>query len=276
MSGTPRSSSTGSPAATLAGEEVAVRLDNHSVLEAASVRVAAGELVGLVGPNGSGKTTLLRALLGVLPLHGGRVLLDDRPIADWPADARARRVAYVPQGGVCHWPLDVRAIVTLGRLPHAGPLGRVRRAEDGAAIAAAMEAMQVTQLADRPVTEISGGERMRVMVARALAADPALLLADEPTASLDPYHQLHTLELLADLAARGRGVLVVLHDLTLAARFCHRIVLLDRGRSQVDGAPAMTLAPARLAEAFNIAEWPGRDRTGPVLFPWQRVPPGSA
>jgi iron complex transport system ATP-binding protein len=257
------------PGVQLAAEHVRVQLKRRVVLEDASVRVGAGEIVGLVGPNGSGKTTFVRALMGFLPLSGGQIRLDDRLLHEWRSFDRARRLAYVAQTGGSHWPLHVRNLVALGRLPYAGMLGRAR-AEDDDAIDEAMRAMQVEHLADRPVTAISDGERMRVLLARALASNPALLLADEPTASLDPYHQLRTLEILSSLATGSRGVLVVLHDLTLAARFCQRVVLMDRGRTRVDGPPSETFEASHLAATFNIALWPGRETTGPVLFPWQR------
>jgi iron complex transport system ATP-binding protein len=258
------------PGVQLVAEHVRVHLNRRVVLEDASVRVGAGEIVGLVGPNGSGKTTFVRALMGFLPLSGGQIRLDDRALDEWRPFDRARRLAYVAQTGGSHWPLHVRNVVALGRLPYAGMLGRAR-AEDDDAIDEAMRAMQVEHLADCPVSAISGGERMRVLLARALASNPALLLADEPTASLDPYHQLRTLEILSSLATGSRGVLVVLHDLTLAARFCQRVVLMDRGRTRVDGTPSETFEASHLAATFNIALWPGRETTGPVLFPWQRM-----
>ena len=159
----------------------------------------------------------------------GTVRADGRPLSEWDRQPFARTLAYLPQDRIVHWALTARAVVALGRLPHQPP-GAGESAADARAIEAALAAMDVTHLAPRPVLEMSGGERARVLVARALAQEPAALLADEPAAGLDPAHQLALFRHFARLAAEGRTVVVALHDLSLAARFCHRIVLMHEGR----------------------------------------------
>jgi len=232
----------------LALEDVAVSLAGRPVLSSLSLRVGAGELVGLVGPNGAGKSTLLKAIAGLLP-HQGRISLFGRAAID--ARLRARRLAYLPQGGQVHWPLRAREVVALGRLPHRRTFARPTAA-DVAAVEDALARTQVAELADRRIDTLSGGERGRVLLARAVAGTPELLLADEPTAALDPRHQLHIMGLLAGLAGKGVAVIAVLHDLALAARACPRLLLLDRGRLVADGAPDAVLTPERLSTVYGL------------------------
>lgn len=230
---------------------VHVALRGREVLSGAWLTAAPGEVTALIGPNGAGKSTLLRGLARLLAPSHGMVTLDGRRLGEWEAGAFARAVAYLPQDRTVHWALNVRAVVGLGRLPHRA-LGAGESAKDADAIDAAMAAVDVAALAHRPVTELSGGERARVLVARALAQEPAVLLADEPVAGLDPAHQLTLFQHLAALAAKGRTVIVALHDLSLAARFCHRIVLLHAGRSLAAGSPEDVLTREHLAAAYAI------------------------
>ena len=230
---------------------VSVRLGGVPVLERVSLAVAAGELIGLIGPNGAGKSTLLRAAAGLEPLAAGGVTLLGRPVAGLDRRERAKAMAYLPQHGPVHWPLPVRDLVALGRLPHRAAFA-ASGDDDAAAVARALERAGVAAFAARPIDTLSGGERGRALLARALAGEPALLLADEPTASLDLAHQLQIMELLAGLAAGGMAVIAVLHDLGLAARICPRLVLLDRGRIAADGPPAAVLTPERLAAVYGI------------------------
>ena len=204
-----------------------------------SFSVEAGAIHGLIGPNGAGKSTFLKTLVGFKPLVGGAVTLDERPLASVPLGERARRIAYLEQEGRIEWRLSVRDVVALGRRPHRAGFG-FSSALDAAAVARALAAVEMTGFADAPATELSAGERARVLLARALAVEAPILLADEPTASLDPYHQLLVMETLKAKADAGGAVLVVLHDLALAARFLFRRELfLDRGeRARVDE-PAM-------------------------------------
>lgn len=209
-----------------------------------------GELIGVLGPNGAGKSTLLKALAGLLPAAGGAVLLDGRDIATWDRLALARRLAYLPQERIVHWPLTVRTIVALGRYPHGAPAAAHTAAD--AAVEMALAAMDVTALAERSAGSLSGGELARVLIARALAQDAGVLLADEPAAGLDPAHGLVLFEHLVRLAAEGRSVVVALHDLSLAARFCHKLVLLKDGARLAAGEPGSVLTPQLMAEAFSI------------------------
>ena len=214
--------------AGIAARGITVRLGGRAVLDGAAMAVAPSELVGLVGPNGAGKTTMLRALAGLQEPDEGSVLLDGRSIGGIEPRALARDLAYLPHGAPCHWPLPVERVVALGRLPHLGRFGSPASG-DADVIEAALQLSGVAQFRDRPVQTLSSGERARVMIARALAQEPRVLLADEPTVALDPYHQLRVLDLLRDRARAGSAVVAVLHDLSLAARFCSRVVLLVAG-----------------------------------------------
>ena len=235
----------------LAANGVSVRLGGQLVLDGADLATAPGEMVGLVGPNGAGKTTLLRVLAGLLEPEAGGIFLDGRTLAETGAKALARDLAYLPHGAPCHWPLPVERVVALGRLPHLGPFGQPKP-EDAAIIDAALEHADVAAFRTRPVQTLSSGERARVMIARALAQEPNVLLADEPTVALDPYHQLRVLDLLRGHAAAGSAVVAVLHDLPLAARFCGRLVLLVAGRVVADGPPDEVLTPQRLRAAYGV------------------------
>jgi len=226
-------------------------LARRPVLNDIDLEAAPRTVTAIIGPNGAGKSTLLRALAGLLPVREGRVLLDNLPLSHWSRTERARVLAYVPQERTVHWALDVRSIVALGRLPHQVP-GARESAADAAAIAAALADMDVTHLAERPVTDISGGELARVLVARALAQEPQVLIADEPAAGLDPAHQLALFRCFTRIAQSGRTVIVALHDLSLAARFCHKILLLRAGRSVAYGSPETVLDASHLAAAYGV------------------------
>jgi len=245
------------------------------LLDEVSATFGAGGLTGLIGPNGAGKTTLLRCLAGLVLPQQGQVRLDGRALADWPARARARQLAYLPQADTVHWRLSVADLVMLGRLPHrqgrSGP-----GPEDHEAVAEALAATDCADLAARPVDTLSGGERARVLLARALAGKPAILLADEPTAGLDPYHQLEVMERLQWLAQSGTTVLVVLHDLSAAVRFCGCLVLLDRGRVVAAGNPDEVTAAPNLETVFRVEAARGQLPEGPYLLPRRRILDGAA
>ncbi len=254
----------------LAASGLTARLAGRSVLEEIDFALAGGELVALLGPNGAGKTTLLRCLAGLLRPDSGRVTLVARPLDDWSRAERARRIAYLPQGGECHWPISVRDLVTLGRMPHRTawtPLS----AADRDAVERAIAFVDMTALAERPVDRLSGGEKARVLLARALAGEPPVILADEPISGLDPAHRLEVMALFRRLAAAGTGVLVVLHDLTLAARYCHRVVLLHERRIAADGPPATVLSAATLAEVFAVRAHFDQLPDGPLVVPVGRL-----
>ena len=255
---------------TLELHDVGVSLGGRSVLRGASLSLRAGELVGVIGPNGAGKSSLLRVMAGLLDPERGEVRLDGRALADWPADARGRELAWLAQGAPVHWPLSVRAIVELGRLPFRSgwfdaDIGGER------AVAAAMRDAEVEDIADRLVTELSGGERSRVMLARVLAGAPRLILADEPVAALDAYHQLQVMELLTARAGAGAAVVVVLHDLGLAARYCPRIVLLDEGHVVADGQASEVLRPEVLEPVYRVGMRVLEQDGLRAVVPWRRL-----
>lgn len=235
----------------LAVDRLCVALGGRAVVREASWRLRGGELVALLGANGAGKTTALRAVLGLTPRTGGAVRVGgDDPVRMSPSE-RARRIAYLPQLRPLAWPVRVRDVVALGRFAHGAALDRLGPA-DAQAVAHAVRACDLERFVERPCTTLSGGELARVHVARALAADAPFLLADEPTAALDPLHQYQVMQLLRAGAAAGRGVLVVMHDAALAAGTADRLLWMADGRIVADGPPEATLTPARLAEVYGV------------------------
>lgn len=242
-------------------DEIAVTLGRRTVVHGVSAGFRAGTLTGIVGPNGAGKSTLARAMLALVPASG-RAEIDGVDVTAMPRADLARRIAYVPQGQTLHWPLTVERLVGLGRLPHLAPMSRISDA-DMAAIERAMARADVLELRDRIATELSGGERARVLFARALAVEAPALIADEPLASLDPGHQIDVMDMLRAEAAGGGLVIAVLHDLTLAARYCDWLLLIDEGRIVAEGTPAEVLTAERLRAVYGIdaavetgGEWP--------------------
>ena len=243
----------------LAWNEVSLTRQGQTVLNGASLSVNPGEMIGLVGPNGAGKTALLRLAVGLETPVAGEIRLGGAPLASLTASERARRLAYLPQQPEAAWPITVAQAVALGRLPHGD------RNDD--AVARALEAVGMTQFADRPLTRLSGGERALVLLARALAVEAGLLLLDEPTANLDPAHQLRVMEVLHRRAGQGDAVVVVMHDLSLATRSCDRLAVLHQGRIAADGAPAAILDDPLLRKVFSITVERGQMEGRPFLVP---------
>jgi iron complex transport system ATP-binding protein len=250
---------------------VGVRLGGRRVLQADELSVAPGEIVAVIGANGAGKSTLLKAMSGLIAPAEGIVTLGGVALAEIDARTLGREIAYLPQERAVHWPLTVRRLVALGRLPFrarvAGP-----SADDARAVEEAMAAMDVTQFADRPVTELSGGERARVLLARALAQRPRFLVADEPTTGLDPAHGLTLFAQFVRMAAEGRAVVVALHDLSLAARYCHRVLLLKAGSMLALGTARAVLTPQHLAQAYGVRATVGEIEGRPVVLPIEPLP----
>jgi len=239
-----------------------VTLGRHEAVSDVSVRVQPGELVGFIGPNGAGKTSLFRAILRLAPITSGSIFLNDVEISQDPAHVHAREIAYLPQGQSVAWPLTARRLVALGRVPHRTTWADLSKADEEA-IDNALAATDATEFADRPVNELSGGERSRVLLARALAVEASVFLVDEPTASLDPYHQLTTMEALKVAAATSAAVGVVLHDLNLAGRYCDRLYLMHEGKIAAEGVPGEVLTDKNLASVYRVSV--RRDDRGDVV-----------
>jgi len=247
---------------------VTLSLNRRLILSGINLTVAPGELIGLTGINGSGKSTLLRAIAGLLPIDSGTIQLRGKALKTLSPNQRARTLAYLPQQPECHWALTAERVVALGRLPFQ------HQTDDPASvhIARALAAVDADPLRERLIHELSGGEKARVFLARALAGDPAFLLMDEPAAGLDAFHQLQLMDLLRELAhAEQRGILLVLHDLGLATRFCDRLMVLHQGRTLAFGKPTEVLTDALLAEVHGIKPFRASHEKAPVLVPWERI-----
>ena len=257
-------------AAFLTAQGVSVRLSGRTVLNDVTLELSPGHLVALVGPNGAGKTTLLRAFAGLVPsdgaIHVGGDVLSALPLRE-----RARRFGYLPQGHIVHWPLPARDIVALGRYPHGATDPARLSPRDAEAVLRAMQAVDVMEFSDRRVTELSGGERSRVALARALAVEAPVILADEPTASLDPRHQIDVMKNLRATADKGVLVIVVTHDLGLAARFADHVLVLREGRLVSQGAPAEALSEQVMADVFRISAYRAEFQSEAVIVPWADI-----
>jgi iron complex transport system ATP-binding protein len=235
----------------LKADNISVVIDGAVLLEQATFRLRAGELVVLLGPNGAGKTTLLRALLGLIKTAAGSATFDGADVATMPPMQRAKRISYLPQRRPLAWPNTVRDVVALGRFAHGAALGRLGPV-DTLAVDAAIDACDLNELADRRTDSLSGGELARVHFARSLAAHAPLLIADEPVAELDPRHQFKIAALIRNFVDEGGGALLVLHEVALAARFADRLIWMHEGRIVADGSPAETLTEQRLRDVYGV------------------------
>jgi len=239
------------------------------------LELAAGEMLAVLGPNGAGKSTLLRILAGLLAPTRGAVELEGQALGRWRPRERARRLALVPQNPTALPDVSVEAFAGYGRYSRSH-LFRGPSAEDREAVRAALEQADLADLGPRPLAELSGGQRQRALIARALAQEARILLVDEPTNALDPGHQLRVLDLLADLAAAGRTVVVVTHELNLASQFAQRALLLDAGRTVACAPVQEVLVPAVLGPVYgselHFGELPAARGNGPRPFvlPWRK------
>lgn len=238
---------------TLSAKSIIVHRSRRQVLGTIDLTFEPGRVTAVLGPNGAGKSTLLSCLAGLLKPSQGHIELGGQPLPGFSPRQRAREIAFLPQMPEIAWPIDVAALVGLARIPFRGVSST---SEDQRAVQQAMERTDVAAWAGRDVTTLSGGERARVLLARLLAGEPDWVLADEPFAGLDPSHQFEAADLLRSIASKGNGVVLTIHDLSLAARIADRVVILAAGQVVADGTPAEALSPDTLRKVYGIeVEW---------------------
>jgi len=272
-------------------QHVSVQRGDRRLVDNISLRISGGTLFGLIGPNGAGKSSLLRAVAQLLP-HAGQCRLGPQLLEQASPNWRAQRLGFLAQSGELAWPMVVRDFVRLGRMPHRrrgwhltrrsandADVSSMQSHSDEEAVDMALTQTGLSGLAQRPLNQLSGGEQARVRLARALAVNADVLLADEPCASLDPFHQLSVMELLRSQSRQGRVVVVVLHDLTLASRFCDQLLLLHEGAAVATGEPRQVLTPDNLQRVYQLQAIHGEFRDQPYIVPWQSsrsVAPGHS
>ncbi len=255
----------------LEAQGLTVKRGGVSVVSGVDLIAKEGLVLGLIGPNGAGKTSLLRALCRLETAAEGQIKLAGVPINSLDRVQLAKTVAYCAQGSTCHWPLLVKSLVSLGRIPHLTPRHGTGL-KDRDIINRALHETDTAHLSSRAVDTLSGGELARALLARALAVEASVLLADEPIASLDPRYQLQIMTILRNRARAGTAVICVLHDLSLAARFCDFLVLMHGGRIHSKGTPDAVLVENNLANTFGIHAVTGRFQEELYLIPWGQVP----
>jgi iron complex transport system ATP-binding protein len=235
---------------TLVVRNLRVRAGGKALVELQGHTFEPGRVTAICGPNGAGKSTLLGSLARLVPEATGRILLDGRDLAGMSARERARKLAYLPQNPEIAWDVPVRTLVEFGRMPHRDSLGEP--------VEKAMAAVAVLHLAERRVLTLSGGERARVLLARALAGEPSFLLVDEPLAALDLAHRIAVMRHLRRIAAEGAGIVIVLHDLATAYNEADTVLVLDRGRLVAAGSPRTALSPERIEAVWGVSgDWVG-------------------
>lgn len=239
------------PNVRLFADKISVGYHGLSILSQISFSVSKGELFTLVGPNGAGKTTLLKALAGLTKPLSGTILLDSRPLETYTSYERAAKIGYVAQGSSVSWPFTVYELVSQGRFPSRGWFGS-EGPEDRTAVDEALEITGLQTYRERLVTELSGGEVQRVLIARALAQKPELLVLDEPVSHLDIRYQISVMELLQKLVSQGISAIISLHDLNLASLYASTVSLVAQGRIVKHGTVKEVLRPEILREAYAI------------------------
>ncbi len=259
----------------LSGKGLSVSRGERPILKGVEIHLQPGEMLGLIGPNGAGKSTLLRLLAGVMPADAGELTLYETAMADISQTERARRIAYLPQLSEIAWPMSVERIIELGRTPHLEPWQEPGE-EDRAIINQVIDQTDLLAFRDRAFNTLSGGEQARVLLARAMVTQPDILLADEPVSALDPAHQLDVMNLLRQHCESGQSAIVVLHDLNLAAHYCHRLQLLHEGTTLAEGSAEAVLNEKNLADAYEIALTEANgDGLKPASLPWRRLDKGG-
>ncbi|PCI21471.1 MAG: cobalamin/Fe3+-siderophore ABC transporter ATP-binding protein [Piscirickettsiaceae bacterium] len=251
---------------SLVVSDINVNLSAKKILKGISTEFAENQLIGLIGPNGAGKSTLLRVLAGLQMIESGKVELNSQRLQDLSNLNLAKKITYLPQTHECHWPMTVERVVMLGRYPHVDS----HRLDDVnmQAVEQAIKDVDIEHLVGRSVNELSGGERARVMLARALATQSDILLADEPIVSLDPRHQIEVMALLKTLAEKGKTVIVVLHELHLAMRYCDSLVLLNKGKVASEGTPENVLTPEYMSTIYGVDAIYGEHLGCSWILPW--------
>jgi iron complex transport system ATP-binding protein len=253
--------------------DLSLARNGHAVLDAVTLNVGAGAIVGVIGPNGAGKSTLLKVIAGVEHGWRGAVRVMGRDARAWSRLDYARQVAYLPQEFHCHWPMTVEELVMLGASRGRGfgwPTARAHWSVP--ALDWAFAALGIEPLRRRVFNTLSSGEKARARLAAVVASRPRVVLADEPIANLDPYHQIEAIEQLRMLAKDGAAIVIVVHDLTIAARFCDRLILLDGGRVARAGDAASVLDPTGLATVYRVSAVFGAHQGERYVIPWTKLP----
>ena len=241
-------------------QNLSVMRGDRAILQDVSFHAEGSEFIGLIGPNGAGKTSLMRAILGLLPYQG------DCNLASLSSHDKAKYISWLPQSRDVAWPMSVRALVMLGRQPYQSSV-----TENDKAVNEALQAMELEELATRPATQLSGGETARALIARCLAQDTAIFMADEPLASLDMAYQLSTLELLAERAKSGKLIFTSIHDIGLAARYCTRFMLLGDNQLLADGTPDEIMKNEAFSKVFGVETLFAHTEDGPIFMPRRRL-----
>ncbi len=249
---------------------IAINRGKRRVLSEVNFSVSDGELVGVVGPNGVGKSSLLRALVNLDQAEQGSIHWRGEPLGDMNSQLRARQIGFLPQQEVPAWSLQVEHVVGLGRAPWRRPMERPSE-QDHQAIARAIEQTQLEKLCGRTVDQLSGGELRRVLIARVLASEPQCFVADEPIAALDPYHQLQVMEIFREHCNRGGSAVMAIHDLTLAARYCDKILLLNDGQLVAQGSPESVMTQSQLEAVYGVSIYRDNTPNGLLLVPEGRI-----